>query len=57
MRQFDGYAGEVTNALMATDQQIDGVFSFRFVGGGRVNLVQHVTLLSRRDRGGESSSQ
>src|ERR1039458_1167143 len=55
MRQLDGYAGEVTNALMTADQQIDGVFGFRFVGGERVNLVQHVTLLSPRETGAEKA--
>src|ERR1039458_10321787 len=51
MRQLDGHAGEVTNTLMAADQQIDGVFGgLRLRGSKRRNLIQHATLLSRRKK-------
>src|SRR5664279_2522657 len=56
MRQLDGYAGKMTNALMAAHQQIDGVFGgLRLQGSERGNLIQHVTLLWRRKAGGEKA--
>src|SRR5664279_5811123 len=56
MRQLDGYAGEMTNALMAAHQQIDGVLGgLRLQGSERGNLIQHVTLLWRRKAGAEKA--
>jgi DNA-directed RNA polymerase subunit M/transcription elongation factor TFIIS len=49
VRQLRGNAGEMTNALMAADKQLDRIvlgFSFR---GGR-NLVQHLISLSQANR-------
>jgi hypothetical protein len=52
MRQLGRYTGEVTNALMAAHQQINRVFGrLRLRGTKRRNLIQHVTLLSRRKTG------
>jgi hypothetical protein len=46
VRQLDRYAGEVPNALMTTDEQVDGVFrSWLGCEGG--NLIQHLFLLSQ----------
>src|ERR1035441_6270237 len=49
VRELDGHPGEMTNALMAAHQQIDGVLGgLRLQGSERGNLIQHVTLLWRR---------
>src|SRR5664280_2100198 len=56
MRERDGNAGEMTNALMAAHQQIDSVLGgLRLQGSERGNLIQHVTLLWRRKAGAEKA--
>src|ERR1039458_3400859 len=56
MRELDGNAGEMTNALMAAHQQIDSVLGgLRLQGSERGNLIQHVTLLWRRKAGAEKA--
>jgi hypothetical protein len=48
MRQLDGDSGEMADALMATNQEIDCVFGWLMGGSDGHDLVQHCGSLSRK---------